>query len=422
MTNHTPEITERIGEQLVLRTVRDAQDAERFVALSAQINGAGEGSMCTRLIQHHPRTTFADYMLVEDERTGEVASTTCLIPWRLQYENVTLDAAMLEMVVTHPDYRRRGLVRAQIERFHRTTRARGFDLCIIQGIPHYYRQYGYAYALDHQPYHLLPSSAIPSPTQSAPGSYSLRLATANDAGTLTALYQKALLPNDLVTLRDQDDWHFLIDAAHWDVHLLEQPDGRAQGYYAAIRPLEEQAGIEVGESGATGHAAAMALLRQLKAETHGLIRLGGAGHTALLDAARSLGSTPLPCDQWLLRINDMPGFLAKIGPALERRLAQSDCAGLDASLCLNLYREAFLLRFEQGKLAEVQALGFVDASLGADGGDLCIPRDAFVRLVTGYRGLDELHDAWPDIVVRPRSRHLWDVLFPRMASCVWMPY
>ncbi len=422
MTNHTPEIDERISEHLVLRTVRDAQDAERFVALSAQINGAGEGSMCARLIQQHPGTTFNDYMLVEDERTGEVASTTCLIPWRLQYENVTLDAAMLEMVVTHPDYRRHGLVRTQIERFHRSTRARGFDLCIIQGIPYYYRQYGYAYALDHQPYHLLPSSAIPSPVQSELGSYSLRLATANDASTLTALYAQALSPNDLVTLRDPDYWRFLIKAAHWDVHLLEQPDGEAQAYYAAVRPLEGQAGIEVGESGATNHAAAMALLRQLKAQTHGLIRLGGAGHTTLLDAASSLGSTPLPCDQWLLRITDMPSFLAKIGPALERRLARSDCAGLDAPLCINLYREAFLLNFEQGRLAEVKALGFVDASLGADGGDLCIPRDAFVRLVTGYRGLDELRDAWPDIVVRPRCRHILDVLFPRMASCVWMPY
>ena len=77
---------------------------------------------------------------------------------------------------------------------------------------------------------------------------------------------------------------------------------------------------------------------------------------------------------------------------------------------------------EQGKLASVDAPGFVDASMGADGGDLCIPTDAFVRLVVGYRTLDELRDAWPDTVIKPRSRHILDVLFPRMTSCVWMPY
>jgi predicted N-acetyltransferase YhbS len=420
MTSHSPEMPQRLGQDLVLRSVHDAQDAQRYVALSEQINGAAEGQMCERLIQHHPRTIYADYVMVEDEHTGAIASTTCLIPWQLQFDGVTLDAAMLEMVVTHPAYRRRGLVRVQIEHFHRTAQARGFDLSIIQGIPHYYRQYGYAYALDHQPAILLPACAIPA--QNEPERYRCRQGTTDDLATLTTLHAQALSANRLYTLRDPAYWRYLMEAAHWDVQLLELPSGQPQAYFAAPRTLEGQPGIDVPESGALNHAAAMALLRQLKTRTPGMIRLGGTGHGALMQAARSLGGTPLPCDQWLLRITDMPSFLAKIGPALERRLAQSDCAGLSASLCINLYREAFLLRFEQGKLIEVKALGFVDASLGADGGDLCIPRDAFVRLLVGYRTLDELRDAWPDSVMRPASRHLLYVLFPRLASCVWMPY
>ena len=60
--------------------------------------------------------------------------------------------------------------------------------------------------------------------------------------------------------------------------------------------------------------------------------------------------------------------------------------------------------------------------MGAKGGDLNIPPDAFVRLVLGYRDLDELHDAWPDTVPRAESRHLLDVLFPKMGSWVHMPY
>jgi hypothetical protein len=71
---------------------------------------------------------------------------------------------------------------------------------------------------------------------------------------------------------------------------------------------------------------------------------------------------------------------------------------------------------------QVAPLGFVDASMGADGGDLCIPPDAFVRLVLGYRDLDELGDAWPDIVVKAQSRYLLQALFPKMTSYFWMPY
>ena len=74
------------------------------------------------------------------------------------------------------------------------------------------------------------------------------------------------------------------------------------------------------------------------------------------------------------------------------------------------------------KLRNVASAGFVDASMGADGGDLCIPPDAFVCLVFGYRSLDELADAWPDIVVKPQSRYLLQALFPKRQAYFWMPY
>src|SRR5512132_3866672 len=120
---HTQE--ESLADGLTMRAVRDDHDAERYIALSAAINGEYEGVMCSRLLRQHPTTNRDDFVLVEDTNRGEVVSTTCLIPWQLNAGGVTLQAAMLEMVVTHPDYRRRGLVRAQIEHFHRTVAARG---------------------------------------------------------------------------------------------------------------------------------------------------------------------------------------------------------------------------------------------------------------------------------------------------------
>ena len=60
--------------------------------------------------------------------------------------------------------------------------------------------------------------------------------------------------------------------------------------------------------------------------------------------------------------------------------------------------------------------------MGADGGHLCIPPEAFVRLVFGYRSLEQLFDAWPDIIVKRAIRHLIDVLFPLMPSYLYTPY
>ena len=411
---------EQLGDGLVLRTVRDEHDVERYVALSRAVVSETEGGLAERVLRHRPGQTWDDFVLVEDTRTGEVVSTTCLMPWRVRYEDVVLDTAMLEMVVTHRDYRRRGLVRRQMRRFHQMVDERGFDLSIIQGIPYYYRQYGYAYALDHQPVDALPARRIPDPPEQA-SAYRLRAATIDDVPLLAGLLRDASAGYRVCVLRDEGYWQYLLQHTQHPARVVENhATGERVGFVTVFNRGDGL--LEVTESALASHDAAVAVLRLLKAESAAEIRLVGSEAAALIRAARSFGSAPAPTYQWLLRIVDLRRFLAKIGPVLERRLAVSDCAGLTADVCINLYREACVLRFDSGRLVEVASPGFVDASLGADGGDLCIPPEAFVRLVFGYRSLDELCDAWPDIVVRPSRRRVLDVLFPRLASLVSMPY
>jgi hypothetical protein len=115
-------------------------------------------------------------------------------------------------------------------------------------------------------------------------------------------------------------------------------------------------------------------------------------------------------------------LLRKLAPVLEGRLRAASLAGLNASVTLNLFKTAFRITIADGRVAEVKEVGFVDASLGADGGDLCIPPDAFTRLVLGYRNLDQVRDAWPDTTVRAPARPLLEVLFPVASSLVLMPY
>lgn len=411
---------ERLAPDMILRTVRDERDIDRFAAFNTAINDATQGTTCANLLRHHPQITYDDFFFVEDERSGEVVSTICLIPWRCVYEEIALDVAMLEMVATHPAYRQRGLVRAQIQRFHQVSQARQVDLNIIEGIPYYYRQYGYAYATDHWRSDSLPAWQIPHLPANQPAAYQLRPATLDDVPILTMFYQKNMAALAVSTRRSADYWRYLLQAAQYPVRLVEQAlDHTPVGY---ICTLPNGRGIKVIESGIPDYAASLAVLQQLQTETNGEIQLGWPQTNQLVQIGRSLGSTPLPADQWLLRIRDVAAFLTKIGPVLERRLAASACAGLTAKLCINLFRQAFLLEFEHGQLHNVTVAGFVDASMGADGGDLCIPPDAFVRLVFGYRDLAELSDAWPDIVVKAESRYLLQVLFPKLQSYFWMPY
>lgn len=79
--------------------------------------------------------------------------------------------------------------------------------------------------------------------------------------------------------------------------------------------------------------------------------------------------------------------------------------------------------FEKGRLRSVCSLGFVDTSYPypPEAGEIQIPPDAFVRLLLGFRDLNELADAWPDIRIKPGFGLLLDVLFPRMDSYLTLP-
>ncbi len=423
-----------LGDGLILRSVRDERDAQRYIAFFARYHTPISVRTADILLHRHPHGSPADYLFVEDQRTGEMVSTTGLIPWRCSLDGVTLSVAQLEMVVTQRSYRHRGLIRAQVRRFHEMVSERGYDLSVIEGIPYYYRQYGYTYAVDHRAYDALPAWRIPEIPADLAERYVLRPAAEEDAPLLNRLYTEGMAGVQFAALRDETYWRFLLRHAHFPARLLEErPGGRVVGYVVAV-PIREGRGIRVLEAAVPGREAGLAVLAALAAEAarspgpRGEIQLGWPASAALVQLARSLGSAPLPAYQWLLRIPDAGRFLERIAPCLERRLAASDCAGLTADLCLNLYREAYLLHFRAGKLEAVERPGFVDYSMGAEGEDLPdhstvgIPPEAFVRLATGYRTLEELSDAWPDIVVRPAMRRVVEVLFPRLSAYFCMPY
>ena len=181
-------------------------------------------------MRHHPGTRYGDFIVVEDLRSREIVSTVCPLPWQYRFEGLDLRVAMLEMVLTDPRYRRRGLVRAQIGRFHHLAAERGFDLCVIEGIPYYYRQFGYAYACEHWAHDRLPAQRIPRQAAGQPHPCRLRPAVVEDAPQLLALYQESMSSLQLATLRDLDYWRYLLLHA-----ALPGPDSRRPGGWPGPR-------------------------------------------------------------------------------------------------------------------------------------------------------------------------------------------
>jgi GNAT superfamily N-acetyltransferase len=141
-----------LGGGLVLRRAT-AADTEARAAFNAAIFGEpgapNEGSVdWTRDLMggDHP-TCAGDFTLVEDTRRGSIVSSVVLIGQTWSYDGVEFGVGRPELVGTHPEYRRRGLIRAQFDVIHAWSAARGQRLQAITGLPGFYRQFGYEMAL-----------------------------------------------------------------------------------------------------------------------------------------------------------------------------------------------------------------------------------------------------------------------------------
>ncbi len=410
-----------LGDGLVLRTAAAERDVERVAEFNGTIHGPGVASMTRNLFIHHPHTRGEDLIFVEDEHSGQVVSSLCLIPCTWRYDDVGLPAGEMGIVGTLEAYRHRGLIRAQVEVFKRRLRERGCSLSHIQGIPYYYRQFGYEYALPLEGGLRLEMRHVPTPTD-AP--FTFRLATRADLPVLMRLYDEAVQDLAIHAVRDEATWRYLLahtggtetECENW---IIQDADGQVIGY---MRVPEHHFGEElvVSEVSRLGFDAALAALHHLKElaverDKPG-IRLNLPADCTLMRLARSLGAHDLTTYAWQIHVPDVAALLRALTPVLERRVAGSPFAGLTRDVRLGLYRETLLLRFVAGRLTEVASLGFTGSEA------ICFPPLQFIPLVLGYRTVEELRTTYPDVNVAPAWRLLVDTLFPRVASFIYTIY
>jgi predicted N-acetyltransferase YhbS len=410
-----------LGDGLALRTAADERDVERVAALNSAIHGPEVGPMIRNLFIHHPHTRGQDMVFVEDEQGNQIVSSLCLIPWTWRYEDVEIPAGEMGAVGTLEAYRHRGLVRAQVDYFERRLRKRGCLLSHIQGIPYYYRQFGYEYALPLEGGLRLETRHVPTPPD-AP--FTFRLATQDDLPALMRLYDEAAQYLTIHAVRDEATWRYLLTRTdgtdtgceNW---LIQDADGQSVGY---VRLPEHHFGQElvVSEVSRLGFEAALATLQHLKTlvgerDKPG-IRLNLPADCTLMRLARSLDGHDLGTYAWQIHVPDLNALLRALAPVLERRIAESPFAGLTRDVRLNLYRETLVLRFVAGRLTEIANLGFT--------GDepIRFPPLQFIPLLMGYRAVEELRAAHPDVSVAPAWRLLVDTLFPKVTSFIYTIY
>lgn len=413
-----------LGDGLVLKTAASEDDIERVVKCSLGVfREEGIGRLHRKLFLHHPSTKISDLIFVEDEKINCVVSTLCLIPWAVSYEDVRLKVGEMGIVGTLEPYRRRGLIRVQAEFFRELLIQRGFDMSMIQGIPHFYRQFGYEYALPLEGGYRVELHQVSEPGEDEKSRFSFRPETASDIPILKRLYHEAAQEFSIHACRDNEIWQYLLEHSPdtqtaFEGWVVEEIDKGIAGYFH-IQKFPFGNSLTVNEVSRMNYEVALAVLRQTKKlaveRNKPDIRLNLPLGCVIAQVARYHGAYDLGNYAWQILIPDMARFLRTIGPVLERRLAGSPFADLNETLKFNFYKETAQLQFTKGKLTQVQMIKYGD-------GAVRIPPRAAVPLIFGYRSREELQRSWPDLGMPPRESYLIDFLFPKMSSCIYPNY
>ena len=442
-TAASPDYRRALGDGLIQRwsTAEDTGNIAQLCGLvfrdreDEPFNPRAMESVRRHMSGDFPLMGPGDYAVVEDrgKEGNPLVACTCLWRREWEYEDIAFGVGQPEFVVTHPDYRNRGLIRALFDMLHTRSEAEGHLAQAITGISYFYRQFGYEYALELEGHRVTYLSLIPKAEEATPEPYSLRAATPEDIPRIVELYNRQRETCMVSAIASERFWRYQIEeekdptvGKQMCVRMIVDDAGAVRGY-AMVGSRRWDASLNVHElnlaAGVSWQAVVSPLLRALQA--YGLqIPAIGPDAPPLNEISLWLGSAhPIyealapyyePPYAWYVRVRDVPAFIRHIAPVLERRLANSVAAAYRGELTLDFYRGGLHMIFDKGRMTQVEPWR---APAYKNTADASCPALVFLQLLFGYRSLAELRYAFPDVrVEKSEAGVLLNALFPKKFS------
>jgi hypothetical protein len=303
----------------------------------------------------------------------------------------------------------------------------------IQGLRWFYRQFGYEYALNPGPRRQLHLSDVSPLPDGETEPYQIRPITEADILLIVPLYRRQCAGNLITNVLDEAIRRHDVsgyspgsDLGDWTFAIIDSDD-RFVGYYSTwgdpwgAFTVKELATVE---DGALRHILpSMLWFIQSQRVTYAAEFGGesptkinfdlGADHPAYKLLDTRLGQRR-PRPDWYIRVPDLPKFIRHVAPVLEQRLANSVMRNFTGELKMTFFQGGLQLVLNQGKLSQVTDWKATKEDEAFN--ITCFPPLIFLKLLFGYRSLEELCYAFPDCWANERDTLLLGALFPKRPS------
>jgi Acetyltransferase (GNAT) domain len=436
---HDQQYRRDLGDGLVLRW-SGIEDTDKLTQLYGHVFRRDADSPNNKYLEYwtrdlmsgtHPNASPDDFAVVEDTATGNLVAATGLMHQQITYDGIPMTLGRPEIVGSEIPYRNKGLIRDIFGLIHARSEARGHLLQGITGIPYYYRQFGYEYAVWTDGNHHVFFDSIPPLKEGEQELFAIRHATVDDIPMLMDLHNRE--QSGMVILHHPEaEWRWALTQQRvengnvdW---IIQNGEGHGIGY-VATSPQRWADLFRVNDFmvllGQSLYDAALPVLRQLKRiapdvparrpdtplpvkfhlcmrDDHPLLAVLGSERVIRGDRTYA----------WYMRIPDPVAFLRHILPVLNARLGDSPLSGYSGTLMLTLFREEIHFVLERGQITSIEAqrpVPFRETQASC-------PPLVFNQLALGHRDFDALADIYPDVTGNREGTLLMQALFPAKPS------
>jgi len=407
------------NSEFTVQNLETEEDIEQHLKLMRTVFGEKSrvDLQVKKWIDHHPTMTLEDFFVVKHK--DRIVAGINLIPLEWSLSGIPLKVAELGCVATLPEYRRNGLQRRLMEEYHKRVLKQGYDLSAIEGIPFFYRQFGYEYALPLDEETRLAISKIPD-CKVNHVIRPFRTTDISDAMRILTISQQKYCVH---TVRSKGIWEMaqrtgMIAEYEFEGYVVEEKEKPIA--YFRISVNTENRELFLREITDVDQYVAQSILKFLKdmGKQRGLGTLVAtiSYHEPFTEHMIAAGGESAPPYAWQIRVTDYTSLFQKLKTLIEKRLAMSTYRHLTEKLNFNFYRYTVQVTLENGTIKDIEGLKNCE--------DRTIRFNPFVftQLLLGYRSREELQKIYPDFLVRPSHRHLVDILFPKLPSYIHTAY
>jgi predicted acetyltransferase len=374
-------------------------------------------SITRRFVEHHPEMNKEHFFLVKHE--DKAVAGLVLVPQVWKLGEIELKVAEMGCVGTNPEHRRKGVQRILNNEFDKYAKENGFDLCALAGIPYFYRQFGYQYAVELDYSTELKVEELPE----------------RDTGIKAEKFEESHINvADEILRKTQERYHVRSKRTRgiWEMQQTTgtyggepyEADvftrrGEIAGYYRYVVDDEKKT-INIKELGISENVSAEEIAAAIRkqASEKGLTELKtGLSHMDEFSKYLiSMGAKKNRPYAWQVKIIDLPGLISKIKPVLEQRVENSEYTGLSKDLTINFWKYAVKMKIEEGKIVSMEKVfKEEDRTIGFN-------PYVFIKLALGYKSRIELEKMYPDFRVQGDLGGLIDVMFPKQPSYIHYSY